>query len=75
MFHAQTKHIEVHYHFIWERALTGNIDLVYVGTEYQVANIFKKALGVEKLCRFCTMLGIQELQLSMRGSVEMSSST
>ena len=32
MYHAQTKHIEVDYHFIWERVLAGDIDLVYVST-------------------------------------------
>ena len=75
MFHAWTKHIEVHYHFIQERVLAGDINLVYVGTDEQVADIFTKALGAEKLCGFFTMLGIQELWLSLRGSVEMSSST
>ena len=75
MFHAWTKHIEVHYHFIWERILAGNIDLVYVDTNEQVADIFTKAFRAEKLCRFQTMLGIQEMELSLRGSVEMSSST
>ena len=74
-FHARTKHIEVHYHFIWERVLAGDIDLAYVGTDEQVADIFTKALGAEKLREFFTMLGVQELQLSLRGSVEMSSST
>ena len=33
VFHARTKHIEVHYHFIRERVLAGDIDLTYVGTE------------------------------------------
>ena len=75
VFHARTKHIEVHYHFIWECVLAGNIDLVYIGTDEQVADIFTKALGAEKLRRFRTMLGIQEMELSLRGSVEMSSST
>ena len=55
--------------------MAGDIDLVYVGTDEQVADIFTKALGVEKLRGFRTMLGVQELQLSLRGSVEMSSST
>ena len=75
VFHARTKHIEVHYHFIRERVLAGDIDLAYVGTDEQVADIFTKVLGAEKLHGFCTMLGVQELQLSFRGSVEMSSST
>ena len=52
MFQARTKHIEVHYHFIRERVWAGDIDLVYVNTEEQVANIFTKALGDEKLHKF-----------------------
>ena len=75
VFHARTKHIEVHYHFIRERVLAGDIDLAYVSTDEQVVDIFTKALGAEKLRGFRTMLGVQELQLSLRGSVEMSSST
>ena len=75
MFHAQIKHIEVHYPFIWDCILAGDIDLVYIGIDEQVANIFMKALGAEKLRKFRTMLGVQEMELSLRGSVEMSSST
>ena len=74
VFHAWTKHIEVHYHFIHERVLAGDIHLVYVSTHNQVADIFTKALGAEKLCGFRSMLGLHDM-LSLRGSVEMSSST
>ena len=74
VFHARTKHIEVHYHFIRERVLAGDIDLVYVSTHDQVADIFTKALGAEKLRGFRSMLGLHDM-LSLRGSVEMSSST
>ena len=74
MFHVQTKHIDVHYHFVREQYLVGDINLVYIGTEEKIADIFTKALGAEKLRRFCTMLGLLEM-LSSRGSVEMSSST
>ncbi len=74
MFHARTKHIEVHYHFIREKVLASEIDLIYVSTEDQVADIFTKVLGTEKHRRFHSMLGV-ELELNLRGSVEMSSST
>ncbi len=50
VFHARTKHIEVHYHFIKEKVLAGEIDLIYVSTKDQVANIFTKVLGAEKHC-------------------------
>ena len=74
VFHAWTKHIEVHYHYVQGRVLAGDIDLVYISTEEKVADIFTKALGAEKLCHFWTMLGLYKMQ-SLRGSVEMSSST
>ena len=32
VFHARTKHIEVHYHYVRERLSAGEISLVYVPT-------------------------------------------
>ncbi|MCO5575200.1 hypothetical protein L7F22_028997 [Adiantum nelumboides] len=74
MFHARMKHIEVQYHFIRDRALDGDIDLAYVGTEDQAVDLFTKALGAEKLRRFRGMLGLRDMALSLRESVEISSS-
>ncbi|MCO5609790.1 hypothetical protein L7F22_064022 [Adiantum nelumboides] len=74
MFHARTKHIEVHYHFIREKVLDGDIDLDYVGIEDQAADLFTKALGAENLRRFRGMLRLRDMALSLRGSVEISSS-
>jgi len=75
VYHARTKHIEVHYHFIREKVLAKEIDLIHVNTENQVANIFTKALSIDKLRKFRKMLGVLEMDLSLRGSVENSSST
>ena len=75
VYHARTKHIEVHYHFIRENVLAKEIDLIHVSTEDQVANIFTKALGTDKLRKFRKMLGVLEVDLSLRGSVENSSSS
>ena len=72
IYHARTKHIEVHYHFVREKVLAREVDLVYVSTEEQVADILMKAL---KLHRFRSLLGVLEMDLSLRGSVEISSST
>jgi hypothetical protein len=47
MFYARTEYVEVHYHFIREKVLAGEIDLIYVNTEDQVADIFTKVLGAE----------------------------
>jgi hypothetical protein len=65
----------VHYHFIKEKVLAKEIDFIRVSTENQVANIFTKALGIDKLRKFRKMLGVLEVDLSLKGSVENSSST
>ncbi|MCO5583164.1 hypothetical protein L7F22_037073 [Adiantum nelumboides] len=74
VFHARTNHIEAHYHFVQDQVLAGNINLVYVSTEEQVAVIFTKALGAEKLHHFWTVLGVLQWASSSTGSVEMLSS-
>nr|GEU56300.1 ribonuclease H-like domain-containing protein [Tanacetum cinerariifolium] len=45
--HSRTKHIDVRYHFIKEKVEKGTIELFFVGTEYQLADLFTKALPVE----------------------------
>jgi hypothetical protein len=52
VYHARTKHIEVHYHFIREKILARKINLTHVNTENQVVDIFTKALGINNLRKF-----------------------
>mgnify|MGYP000314775733 CR=1 FL=1 len=47
VFHAQTKHIEVHYHFVQERVLAEEIELLHVPTDRQVVDIFTKPLSLD----------------------------
>jgi hypothetical protein len=65
----------VHYHFIREKILTKEIDLIHVSTEDQVVDIFTKALGIEKLKKLRKILSVLEVDLNLRGNVENSSST
>ena len=44
VFHAQTKHIEVQYHFIQESVLGGDVNLQHINTNLQTTDIFMKAL-------------------------------
>ncbi len=75
VYHARTKHIEVHYHFIRKKVLAKEINLIHVNTKDQVVDIFTKALGIDKLKKFRQMLGVLEVDLSLKGSIENSSST
>ena len=42
--HMKTKHIEIRHHFIREHVARGDIDLSYVNTKDQLADIFTKQL-------------------------------
>ena len=75
VYHARTKYIDVHYHFVREKVLAGEVDLVYVSTEKQVADVFMKALDTKNLCKFRSLLDVPKMDLSLRGSVEISFST
>ena len=59
VFHARTKHFEVHYHFVRERVLSGEVGLQYVPTDRQNADIFTKPIGLDKLRQFSGVLGLR----------------
>nr|GFB81396.1 hypothetical protein [Tanacetum cinerariifolium] len=46
--HLRTKHIDARYHFIKEKVEKGIVELFFVETEYQLADLFTKALLVER---------------------------
>nr|GEU68591.1 retrovirus-related Pol polyprotein from transposon TNT 1-94 [Tanacetum cinerariifolium] len=46
--HSRTKHIDVRYHFIKEKVKKGIVELFFVETEYQLADLFTKALPEER---------------------------
>ncbi|GJR25125.1 hypothetical protein Tco_0973652 [Tanacetum coccineum] len=46
--HLRSKHINIRYHFIKECVERGMVKLYFVGTEYQLADLFTKALLKER---------------------------
>jgi len=58
-----------------KKILTKKFDLIHVSIEDQVGDIFTKALSTNKLRKFRKMLGVLEVDLSLKGSVENSNST
>nr|GFA50293.1 copia protein [Tanacetum cinerariifolium] len=46
--HSRTKHIDVRYRFIKEKFEKGIVELFFVETKYQLADLFSKALPVER---------------------------
>jgi hypothetical protein len=46
--HSRAKHIEIKHHFIRDLVQKGTIDLKFIETESQWADIFTKPLAIEK---------------------------
>nr|GEX21275.1 retrovirus-related Pol polyprotein from transposon TNT 1-94 [Tanacetum cinerariifolium] len=59
--HSRTKHITVRYHFIKEHVEKGMTELYFVKTDYQLVNIFTKALSVDRFNYLVRRLGMRNL--------------
>ncbi|GJY24239.1 retrovirus-related pol polyprotein from transposon TNT 1-94 [Tanacetum coccineum] len=59
--HSRTKHIDVRYHFIKEHVEKGTIELYFVKTDYQLADLFTKALLVDRFNYLVRRLGMRSL--------------
>nr|GEV06461.1 retrotransposon protein, putative, Ty1-copia subclass [Tanacetum cinerariifolium] len=57
--HSRSKHIDIRYHFIKEQVENGVIKLYFVNTEYQLVNLFTKALGRDRIEFLINKLGMR----------------
>ncbi|GJX26973.1 retrovirus-related pol polyprotein from transposon TNT 1-94 [Tanacetum coccineum] len=58
-----SKHIDIRFHFIKEHVENGVIELYFVNTEYQLADIFIKALARERIKFLINKLGMRSFTL------------
>nr|GFA05263.1 retrovirus-related Pol polyprotein from transposon TNT 1-94 [Tanacetum cinerariifolium] len=63
--HSRSKHIDIRYHFIKEQVENGVIELYFVNTEYQLADLFTKALGRERIEFLINKLGTRSFTPEM----------
>ncbi|GJR78587.1 hypothetical protein Tco_0149372 [Tanacetum coccineum] len=57
--HSRTKHIHTRYHFIKEQVENGIIELYFVRTEYQLADMFTKALPEDRFQYLVRQIGMR----------------
>ncbi|GJR85854.1 retrovirus-related pol polyprotein from transposon TNT 1-94 [Tanacetum coccineum] len=62
--HSRTKHINVRYHFSKEQVERGIIELYFVRIEYQLADMFTKALPKERFQYLVRRIGMRCLTLA-----------
>jgi hypothetical protein len=61
VFHARTKHIEVHYHFVTERVSRKLLEIYFVPSIDHIADGFTKALPIRQLENFKHNLNLARL--------------
>ena len=52
--HKQSKHIDVHYHFIRETIEKNKVSVSYIPSNLNIADIFTKLLGKPQFLSFCS---------------------
>jgi histone deacetylase 1/2 len=58
VFHARTKHIEIDFHFVRERVATGELQVRFISSSDQVADVFTKPATRQMLDRFKSNLNL-----------------
>nr|GEY54844.1 hypothetical protein [Tanacetum cinerariifolium] len=71
--HSRTKHIDIRYHFIKDHILKGDIELDFIPTQHQLADIFTKPLDeptfkrlIVEICRVRGDIGITTFRNALR---------
>lgn len=60
--HARTRHIDIKQHFIRQAVLNKQVEMRYIHTDENVADLFSKPLPQEKRVKHCNALGLVNLQ-------------
>ncbi|GJV71674.1 hypothetical protein Tco_1491669 [Tanacetum coccineum] len=67
--HSRTKHIDIRYNFIRDCILKGDIELHFIPTQYQLDDIFTKALDEPTFKRLIVELGMLNIDSKPKPSV------
>nr|GEZ52062.1 retrovirus-related Pol polyprotein from transposon TNT 1-94 [Tanacetum cinerariifolium] len=62
--HSRSKHIDIYHHFIREQVERGVVELYFVSTDYQLADIFTKALPRQRFEFILPRLGMKSMSLT-----------
>ena len=62
MHHDRSKHIDIRYHYIRDCVEEGKIEVNYICTDDQLADILTKSLGRQKFTEMRGRIGVQAVK-------------
>ncbi|KAH9693065.1 retrovirus-related pol polyprotein from transposon RE1 [Citrus sinensis] len=72
VYHSKTKHFEIDLHFIRDKVTQGELDINFVASRDQIADVLTKPLPYYKFSQFRSKLNVFDKTLSLREGVENS---
>ena len=67
VFHARIKHLEVNYHYVCDKVVRKELDVSYICTTDQVANVFTKGLSSARFKLLANKLMVRSCPISLQG--------
>jgi len=69
VFHDRSKHFDTRFHYLRDFITNKEVEVKYVKTQYQVANIFTKPLKYDVFTKIRDLLGVMK-KSNLRGGIE-----
>jgi len=60
--HRRSKHIEAKFHFLREQVNKGALQIFHCSTKLRLADIFTKALKVDRFIKLRSLIGMKEVE-------------
>lgn len=70
VYHARTKHVEIDFHFVREHVAAKTLDVCFILSEDQLADVLTKPIVSSRFQHFCSKLNVFSPPLNLREGVK-----
>jgi hypothetical protein len=67
VFHAKTKHVEIDFHFVRDHVAAKTLQILFIPSKEQIANILTKPIVSNRYQWFCSKLNVHPSHVDLEG--------